>query len=228
MSGNGPIDTALPPPPGDLLERELAGLRPVATRRPARQLAILVAASLLPAAGLLWLLTVRRDLEVLPRAWFILYGLGWALGFVGLAGLALLPRRGQVAPAWRLTGAAAAVAGAGFVLAGLLLARGEPPLSAEVGGGADLWRFGRGCLASGIFAALVPGALGLFFLRRAVPVGPAWVGAALGAAGGALGGLVLHLHCPITHPHHVGVIHGGAVVVCALLGALLGRGPLRP
>jgi hypothetical protein len=214
---------------GELLERELAGLRPVATRRPNRQLAVLLAVSLVAAAALTTALTLRRDLELLPRVWLLLYCLGWAIAFIGLSALAVLPRRGQVMPAWRVAGTVAAGAGGGFVIAGLLLSRTVPGMSSEVGAsGSDLWHYGRGCLATGVAGALAPVALGILFLRRAIPVGPAWVGAALGAGGGALGGLVLHLHCPITHPTHLGLVHGGAVVVSALLGALAARRLLRP
>ena len=78
---------------------------------------------------------------------------------------------------------------------------------------------GHGCLELGVATALVPVVAGALFLRRALPVGSRWVAAALGAGGGCLGGLVLHLHCPITDAPHVGLVHGGVVVVSALLAA---------
>jgi len=221
----------LPPPPplGDQLERELAGLAPVATRRPRRQLVTAAAVSLAIAGGLLALITLRRDLALLPRAWLIVYCAGWLVGFAGLAFLAIMPGRGQVSPGWRRAGAAAIAAGLVFVAAGLLLSRRVPGVSAEVGDSwADLWTYGRGCLGAGLATAIAPLLLGLLFLRGAVPVGAAWVGAAMGAAGGALGGLVLHLHCPIAHPMHLGLVHGGVVVVGALLGALAAPRFLRP
>ncbi|HTM22562.1 MAG TPA: NrsF family protein [Kofleriaceae bacterium] len=219
-----------PPPPGPLLEAELAGLRPVATRRPGLQLAVLLGASAAVAGILLVLVTLRRDLPYLPRAWLVLYCAGWTAAFLGLGALALLPRRGQVAPAWRVAGVAALAAGAGFVTAGLLLARNVPGVSADGIGGSvyDVCWFGKTCMSAGVAVAVVPIVLGTLFLRGSVPVGGAWAGAALGACGGALGGLVLHLHCPITHPTHLGLVHGGAVVVSALLGALAGWRLLRP
>ena len=39
--------------------------------------------------------------------------------------------------------------------------------------------------------------------------------------GGCLGGLVLHLHCHVADALHVGLIHGGVVIVGALLSAAL-------
>jgi negative regulator of sigma F NrsF-like protein len=80
---------------------------------------------------------------------------------------------------------------------------------------------GYGCLRTGVEAAIVPIVLGTIFLRRALPVGSRWVAAAFGAGGGSLGGLVLHLHCPITEGIHVGLVHGGAIVVAALIAAAL-------
>ena len=35
----------------------------------------------------------------------------------------------------------------------------------------------------------------------------------------SLGGLMLHLHCPVTDGLHVGLVHGGVVGVAALLAA---------
>jgi len=63
--------------------------------------------------------------------------------------------------------------------------------------------------------------VGAIFLRGTLPVGSRWIAAALGAGGGSLGGLMLHLHCPITDGLHVGVMHGGVVAVAALLAAAL-------
>jgi hypothetical protein len=83
--------------------------------------------------------------------------------------------------------------------------------------------FARGhwCLELGLATALVPVVAGAIFLRGALPVGSRWTAAALGAGGGCLGGLVLHLHCRIADMLHVGIIHGGVVVVAAALAAAL-------
>ena len=80
---------------------------------------------------------------------------------------------------------------------------------------------GHGCLWLGLATALVPVVLGAIFLRGAVPVFSRWIAATLGAAGGCLGGLLLHMHCRIADGPHIGIIHGGVVVVAAALAALL-------
>jgi hypothetical protein len=67
----------------------------------------------------------------------------------------------------------------------------------------------------------VPVIGGTLVLRSALPVGSRWIAAALGAGGGSLGGLVLHLHCRVTDAAHVGLIHGGVVAASALLAAAL-------
>ena len=54
-----------------------------------------------------------------------------------------------------------------------------------------------------------------------MPVGSRWTAAGLGAAGGSLGGLVLHLHCPIADAWHLGLVHGGVVIIAALISAAL-------
>jgi hypothetical protein len=77
------------------------------------------------------------------------------------------------------------------------------------------------CLEVGLATALVPVVIGAIFLRGALPVGSRWIAAALGAGGGCLGGLVLHLHCNIVDGLHVGLVHGGVVIVAALLSAAI-------
>ena len=49
----------------------------------------------------------------------------------------------------------------------------------------------------------------------------AMAGVAPVTVGGALGGLVLDMHCPIAERFHVGLVHGGVVVLAALVAALL-------
>jgi len=208
-----------PTPPGlsAALEAELAGLAPVATRRPLRQLALLIAASLVYGAGLVAMLAIRRDLHELPMGWLAGVGMMWLAGFV-VPVLATVPRPGAVAPRWRFAGITSVIAALGFIGLGLVL-HPSGPSSAQLG-----WaNFGRGhgCLELGLAAALVPVVLGAIFLRGALPVGSRWAAAALGAGGGSLGGLMLHLHCPVTDGLHVGLVHGGVVGVAALLAAAI-------
>ncbi len=214
---NLPVPAA--PPLSAALEAELAAIAPVATRRPLRQLAILVGLSLVYGAGLLAVLTVRRDMIDLPMGWLVAVALAWFCGFLIPCYFALVPRGGSVTPRWRLGAIAAGVTSVAYVVLGLLVHPSSPTLSLDYG-----WEhFGRGhwCLELGLATALVPVVAGAIFLRGALPVGSRWTAAALGAGGGCLGGLVLHLHCRIADMLHVGIIHGGVVVVAAALAAAL-------
>lgn len=224
MTPKEPIDglatwppPAAPPLPA-ALEAELATLAPVRPRRPARDLAVLIAVSLVYASGVLVAVAIRRDLGELPVGWIVLAGLVWLVGFVAPVYLALVPRPGTMMPRWRLAGALVVATSIGFVLLGLAI-HPAGPSSLTYG-----WtRFERGhtCLEIGLATALVPVVLGALLLRRSLPVGSRWIGAALGAGGGALGGLVLHLHCRVTDGPHVGLVHGGVVIVAALLSAAI-------
>jgi hypothetical protein len=206
------------PPLGSALEAELATLAPVRARRPLRQLAVLVGISLIYGAGLVVALTTRRDMLELPMGWLFAAGTAWLGGFLLPAYLALVPRRGSMMPRWPLLAGAAIVSSIGFVTLGALVhPQGEhsTPLYWE--------HFARGhtCLELGLLTALVPVVIGAVFLRGVLPVGARWVAAGLGAGGGCLGGLMLHLHCPITDGPHVALMHGGVVGVAALLSAAL-------
>lgn len=207
-----------PPPLSPLLEAELKRLAPVETRRPIRQLVLLVAISLVYGAGVLAMLAIRADVHELPMGWLVAAAAVWLLGFVAPLYVAMVPRRGAVAPRFQLAAIAALLGSIGFIALGLLV-HPSGPSSVALG-----WeRFGRGagCLGTGVATALVPVVGGAIFVRGAVPVGSRWIAAALGAGGGSLGGLVLHLHCWVTDGLHVGVMHGGVVAVAALLAAAL-------
>jgi len=211
----------LPTPPAlsPELEGELGKLAPVKTRRPLHQLAILTAVSLIYGASLLFFLTMRDDMEDLPMYWLAAVAVGWLFGFLVPCYLALVPRKGTMTPRLRLAAVAVVVASILFVTLGLIVHPMSPTLSQNYG-----WeRFGRGhtCLEIGLASALVPVVVGAIFLRGALPVGSRWVAAALGAGGGCMGGLVLHLHCNVADGAHVGLIHGGVVVLSALLSAAI-------
>jgi hypothetical protein len=208
----------VPPPPSRALEAELTKLKAVSTRRPARQLTLLVGLSLIYAGGIFSMLTVRRDVHELPMAWFIAAALAWFIGFFAPVYLATVPAPGSVIPRWRLAGAAAVIGALGFIALGLAI---HPSAATSAQLGWDHFSQGTGCLKFGVATAIVPVVIGAVSLRGALPVGSRWIAASLGAGGGSLGGLMLHLHCPITDAWHVGLIHGGVVGVSALIAAVL-------
>ncbi len=150
--------------------------------------------------------------------WLVGAALGWLFGFVVPIYLATVPRAGSVTPRWKLAAGAALIASLGFVAFGLAI-HPSTPKSASIGW--DHILRGRGCLEVGLLTALVPVVAGAIFLRGAMPVGSRWIAAALGAGGGCLGGLFLHLHCPIADAPHLGLVHGGVVVVAAALAAAI-------
>jgi hypothetical protein len=213
---------AAPPPALPSLsasfEAELAQLKPVVTRRPLRQLAILVGISLIYGAALVGMLTVRRDFAELPMGWLAAAGLAWLLGFIVPAYLALVPQTGTMMPRLPWAAGAAIASSVAFVVLGRLV---HPDGPSSLHYGWERFPHGHTCMELGLATALVPVVAGAIFLRGALPVGSRWIAACLGAAGGCLGGLVLHLHCPIADWQHVTLIHGSVVAVSAALAAAL-------
>jgi Negative regulator of sigma F len=221
------LDTALdalaktaptPPSIAGALEAELAALAPAPPRRPVRQLAIAIAASLAYAGALLAVLTLRRDLGELPVGWLVGAGIAWLGGFAIPMYLALVPKRGAMTPRWQWAAAFAIVLSLGFVVLGWNV---HPSGPSSLYFGRERFFHGYGCLLLGLATALVPVAIGAICLRGALPVRSRWIAAALGAGGGCLGGALLHVHCRIADRWHVGLVHGGVVVVAALLAALI-------
>lgn len=231
MSGTGPtergdrlgatlreLSAPSPPPLGNTLAAELASMTAIAPRRPLRDLARVAAASLVYGAVLVVLFSLRRDLPGLPVIGVVIIATAWLLSFGALLWVSLVPRAGSVMPRWRAAGIGAVLASLIFVALGFIV-----PLHGDGSQHLGLARLPEGhrCLEYGLATAIVPAVLGTLALRGAVPVGSRWVAAALGAAGGSLGGFVLHMHCSASDGWHVGLIHGGVVAMSAALAALL-------
>jgi hypothetical protein len=210
------------------------GMRPVATRRPELRLMKVVtlslgyvAAWLAGPAVWLWGRALRVDLSQLPRVWLIGFGALWLIGFTAPLAIAMLPRRGQ------LLHRAGLAAGASWVVwialaTAALAARVAPGASAITTTRAQLLVVTAQCALAALSVALVPVTLALRALARAVPVGGVGVAAAIGAAGGALGGFALHLHCAWAEPAHVLLGHAGPIGVAAAITALFGARRLSP
>lgn len=210
----------MPPPPalGTALEAELGALEPVRTRRPMHRLGVLAVLSLIYGGALVLVLTLRKDMHELPMGWLAAVAIGWFLGFLVPSYLALVPRAGTMSPRWQVAGIAVAIAAVAFVTLGLMI---HPMGPSSLDYGVENFMHGHTCLEIGLATALVPVVIGAIFLRGALPVGSRWIAAALGAGGGCLGGLVLHLHCHIADGLHIGLIHGGVVILAAALSAAI-------
>lgn len=213
------LPSFVPPPPGDVLDSMIAGIVAVRARRPLRQFVMLGVASLVYSALVLFLVHPRKDMPGQDATWLVGAGLVWTVGFLVPTAFALIPRKGSVMPRWRFAAVASMVTAVAFIVLGLTIHPSVPGVSLDYG--TERFVHGHFCLEIGLATALVPVVLGALCLRGAIPVGSRWVAAALGAGGGGLGGLVLHLHCYVTDPLHQGVVHGGVVVVSAILSALL-------
>jgi hypothetical protein len=198
------------------LASEISAMAPVRMRRPRRQLAILVALSLVYATGVLALLGVRADLAEMQVAWLAGVAIAWFFGFVATVALVLVPPRGSMLARWSAARTLAIITSFAFVTLGLLV---HPRGPSSVIYGWEKFFHGHACLEIGLAVALVPTVIGAIAMRRAHVVRVRWFAFALGAASGCLGGLLLHFFCRITDGPHIGLIHGGVVAVAGLLAA---------
>jgi len=78
-----------------------------------------------------------------------------------------------------------------------------------------------GCLVATLLLAIGPLVTLSFVRRGSDPVHPRATGAAIGAAAGAWGGVLIDMHCPIVHPLHVALAHVMPVAIYAVIGALV-------
>jgi hypothetical protein len=216
-----PARVEAPPPSGDLL-KAVEGMKPVRTRARFGALALVALVGLIPPAAVLARHAYRPDLGALPLGWVIAGAALWAGAFALALTAALVPRRGDVLPApdraSRVGGAALAL-----LLAFTVLATVQVPGVSLRPEDAHLTLL-QSCVhcASFVLEIALPFLLvGLFALRRLVPMGRARIGLALGAAGGAAGGLVLHFICPFAGTAHVVLGHLGGTVLAAAAGAAL-------
>jgi hypothetical protein len=213
------------PPPGPALLAAIEGMKPVPTRVPGRALAALLALGAAWAIGAVGLHGVRDDLPELPLLWVVGTALAWAAALTAVVVAVALPPKGEVLPDTARAGRVAVMATAGLLVLGLCVTADAPgetimPKETFAGFGRAWWHCARFSLES-----LIPVlALGALMFRRAFPIGSYKVAAALGAAGGAAGGLALHFICPVGGGLHVGLAHAGGVAIGAIAGMLiLGR-----
>ncbi|MBT8493945.1 MAG: DUF1109 family protein [Deltaproteobacteria bacterium] len=191
-------------------------------RQPWRQLALSLVVGLGLAIGALFVLGLRRDLSHLPVSYLVSAAIAWLTAIAVVGALAFVPSSKTSLPRVRMAAFATVVSGLFFIALGLLWTEAAPGHSFFYQPGAgQVLRYAPYCLSVGTATSLVPLALGALLLRRTVPIDTPWMGAAIGALGGCIGGLLLHFHCDIAEPTHFGLVHGGVVVVAAGLGALV-------
>ena len=215
-----PPERLQPPAPSPQLMAAVQQMRPVRPRSRLGAFAAVAVAALAIPGFVLARHALRLDLGALPRGWVVAAAALWASAFAVSLGAALIPARGDVLPA----PARGSRAGLGAVLALLvfgLCASVEAPgisLRPEDVHMSLLGSAGH-CARFALLMALPCLVVGLLALRRLAPMGGARLGLALGAAGGALGGLVLHFICPIATAGHVVLGHVGGMALAAALGA---------
>lgn len=80
---------------------------------------------------------------------------------------------------------------------------------------------GMFCLTFGTLVGLLTAGALVLWLRRGAPASPRKAGLHTGVAAGSAGIFAISLHCPHDDLIHIGVWHGGTVIVCGLLGRLI-------
>ncbi|HLK37490.1 MAG TPA: NrsF family protein [Polyangiaceae bacterium] len=185
----------------------------------ATRAAVLIAALLFEVA---WLAFVERrpDLTFASAARLAVRCAGpLAAAAVALAYATRAGPRGLGVPVERLAIALAAVPAA-FAAHTLVFARVD---------GVDhaFWRHVVACATAASVLAAAPLAAGAWGLRHAFATAPAWRGAALGMACGALAAATMSLACATESAAHVMLGHGVVIVAGAVAGAFVGRAGAR-
>lgn len=216
------LQTAAPPaPPSPALLAAVKDMRPVRTRVPLRALLVVAAAAAVYPTVAVAIYPLRRDLRELPPLWFAAVAVVWLAGFVLPLAAGLLPRPGQVLPDATRARRAAILASLTLVLTGLLFTVDIPGVTIlPATPWAGFWHLWWHCASFSLKVTIPAVFVAALLLRRVAAARLSFLGAAIGAAAGSLSGLTLHGLCAFGGALHVGLAHGGGVVIGAVLGAL--------
>jgi hypothetical protein len=210
------------PPPSAELSALVAEMKPVEPRRPFRSFGLVVVACLAIVAFHVHTYDLRHDFEAIPKWWFWTLGGAWLCAYLVPLAVALVPAPGSIFVDARVARAAAFGVPVLAVTMAVLLRIDAPPATVIPSTTADTLGYIEWCLLNGLEMSVVPFVLGALVIRSAPqPLSTKWIGAALGAANGALTGLMLHFHCWIGGALHTGVAHAGHAVLGAIAGAIV-------
>jgi len=201
----------------EFINQLVADLRPVRPLRQAGGMAMTVAALLAGMLGVAGLFGLRPDVVagqpgpmlLVPAGLFLVLALASAWCAVDMA----RPQVGLRREGWGWTALMAAVLPA----SAFVLAAGEWLAGRDVA----LDRAGWTCVAGGIMFGLATAVVLIVWLRRGAPTALARAGLLTGVAAGAAGTLAVSLECPQDGLLHIGLWHGGAVILCGLIGRVI-------
>ena len=207
-----PDPLLLPPPPSSAPAKTPRSPSPTRRQVHLQRLAILGAAVLWPAAVLLY------------------YGGGWrGHGIDFVAAQFAIWTAFLLSAAWVALSAGARgvgrpvpwlrIAAVGAPLAFMILALVWLPPNGKAVGALGPPAMLEGCFQIGVTVAMPMVLLSVWAMRRSFPSGAAWRGAALGAACGFGGVVVLVLLCGSPYGGHIALAHGMPLVLATLLGA---------
>jgi hypothetical protein len=203
--------------PADVRERVLRAAKdepsPTRARLSLRNAAILAGAFAISGSIFAFV-----GLAPLPASFLGLCALGWSVVAIVASTAALLKGKSMLGLPTHML-AIAALLTAPIVGAWVLAASdlGDVPKEMPKPVGHVL------CFVLGIVLSAAPFLAFVVVRMRSDPVHPRARGAAIGAAAGAWGGLLIELHCRFAHPLHAIVGHVLPIAALAAIGALLGR-----
>lgn len=216
------LQSCKPPPVSPRLLSSVRSMRPARTRVPLRTLVVVATASLVFPLVALMLKPLRIDLGALPPLWVGAVALVWLTGFVLPLVFVMVPPQGQILPDSTRAGRVALLACLTLVLMGLLFTVDTPGATilpkTTWDGFLDKWWH---CSSFSLLVSLPTIVVASVVLRWVAVAHPWRLGAAVGAAAGSLSGLTLHGLCPLGGGLHVGLAHGGGVVLGAVLCAIV-------
>jgi hypothetical protein len=158
---------------------------------------------------------IREDLRHVQPSYVLALGVAPAVaGLVCVVAAASPGRMGLGMRVGALAGLAVALP-LGFMLSGYALA---PPNAPAPEGALEHGVF---CFNMALALATVPLVAAGLALRGAFVAGARWRSALVGAGAGLVVAATSFLRCALSSASHVALGHGGAVVACALLGALV-------
>lgn len=200
--------------PFPLIDKLVAELVPVAPLTRARGLLRAGLAALATILVAVFAIGVRPDLragEVDP-VFLLASGLFLILGYSATYGVIQLsrPHVGNRQSGWLWASAMAALLPTSAVVT-LAMSR----LGGEAG---SLDGEGWQCLVMGTILGLLVAAVLILWLRRGAPTSPGRAGLLTGIAAGSFGIFAFGLYCPQNDIVHIGLWHGAAVLVSALIG----------